>query len=69
MQKGHPTLATLGDLILQPRKFKAFVAISLNRLSGLQTPLQYIALVYSFYFLSKVLRKPNDGRNRNLDIF
>ena len=39
VQKGHPTLATLVDLILQPRKFKVFLAIGLNRLSGLQIPL------------------------------
>ena len=38
-------LAAQVDLILQPRKFKVLVAISLNRLSGLQTSLWYIALV------------------------
>ena len=38
-------LAAQVDLILQPRKFKVLVEISLNRLSGLQTSLWYIALV------------------------
>ena len=49
-QKGHPTLATLVDLNLQPRKFKVLLAIGLHRLSSLQTTLWYIALVYSFLF-------------------
>ena len=39
VRKGHPTLAISVDLILQPQKFKVFVAIGLNRLFRLQTPL------------------------------
>ena len=69
VQKGHPILAISVDLILQPRKFKVFVAIDLNRLSSLQTPLGYISLVYSFLFSPKVFRKADDGRNRSLEIF
>ena len=38
IEKEHPTFETQVDLILQPRKFKVFTAIGLNRLSGLQTP-------------------------------
>ena len=38
-------------MILQPQlRFKVLVAIDLNRLSGLQTTLWYIALVYIFLF-------------------
>ena len=51
VQKRHPTLVAYVDLILQPRcKFKVSVAVSLNRLSSLQTSLWYNSLVYSFLF-------------------
>ena len=52
--KGHPTLVTYVDLIFQPQwKFRVLVVIGLNRLSGLQTLLFYIALIYSFLFFPK----------------
>ena len=45
------------------------VAIGLNRLSGLQTPLCYIALVYSFLFPLEGFENTGDSRNRNSEVF
>ena len=42
--------------------------IGLNRLSSLHIPSWHITLFTVFYLLSEILRIPDDGRKRNLDI-
>lgn len=44
------------------------MAFGSNKLSGSQTLLQSIALAYSFLFFLEVFDKPDDRRNRTLEI-
>ena len=51
-----------------PKLMKVLVTIGLNRLSSLHIPSWHITLFAVSYFLSEILRIPNNGRNRNLEI-
>ena len=48
---------------------KVLVAVGLNRLSSLHVPSRHMTLLTVSYFLSEILRIPDNGRNRNLEIF
>ena len=47
---------------------KVLVTIGLNRLSTLHIPYWCITPFTVSYFLSEILRIPDNGRNRNLEI-
>ena len=48
---------------------KILVTIGLNRLSSWHIISGHITLFTVSYFFSEILRIPDDGRNRNLEIF
>ena len=48
---------------------KVLVTVSLNRLSSLHIPSWYITLFTVCYFLSEILRIPDNGRKRSLRFF
>ena len=64
--KGHSTLVTQVDLI---KLRKVFVKTSLNSQSTLHIPPWDITLFTVSYFFSEILRIPDNGRNRNLEVF
>ena len=49
-----------------PNLIKVLVTIGLNRLSSLHMPSWHISIFTDSYFLSEILRIPDNGRNRNL---
>ena len=48
---------------------KVSVTVGLNKLSSLHIPSWHITAFTVSYFLSEILRIPDNGRNRNLEIF
>ena len=70
VRKRHPTLVTKVDLIPQPQwKLKILEAIDFNRLSSSKHFHGIMILFTVSYILSEILRMPDDGRNKNVEIF
>ena len=69
VQKGHPTLVTQVNLILWNCKNLKYQWQSVKQVFSLHIPLWHITLFTVSYFLSEILRIPDNGRNRNLEIF
>ena len=65
VHKGHPTLVTQIDLILQNWwEFKVLMTITVNKLSSCSHLLRYTA-----HFKNRFFRISGNGRRRNLDNF
>ena len=54
--------------LISPKLMKVLVTVILNKLCSLHMPSCTSTHLTVCYFLSEILRRPDDGRNRNVDI-
>ena len=54
--------------LISPKLMKVLVTVVLNKLCNLHMPSCTSTYLTVCYFLSEILRRPDDGRNRNVDI-